>query len=618
MTLEADATAEPTTGIDTTELIADDDDDKNTTKQDEPAISLDTQLFYQNQATGQASQHPLTVRQFIRILQKKTTTSSSSGSVAPPPLTANTQVLRVGPDGISYVGSWQAVQDVPVLRQVVVSGWYYESAGISGGGDSKNADQQQEVQGPMSCQELANAFRKGELTMQTRVYSESTKEWKHIVDLPELQVALDAFEDEDEERKRIAQQQVTAIDNDSNKESSPASKDVVVDTRVQQELDTFLSSTDHLPLSDEMHRNKLNNDDASYESDNGNRYVKDPRTGNWVHEALAPQSDKGGNNHHPPPPSKETAPSMTEQQQQLQPSKKRKRAKFAARNARCWIYVTGLPSDTNEEEVARVFSKAGIIALDPETQRPRIKLYRYKADNGENKQQGLCKGDMSICFARPESVELAITLLDGTPFRMEEPITTTNERGVQNMKIERAKFQQRGEVFDDGRSRISNAKRKVAKLAAIQARDWDDGEFNGRLTGGRKGLRIIVLKGLFNPSSWKPDQEDQILAELEEELRTECQQFGDVEKITVFSKNPSGVVIIKFTQPGAASEAVKAWEGRQWKDIGRIQASYWDGVTDYTVLDEAKEQQEMEKRHEEFGKWLENQDLPDELRLQTE
>jgi hypothetical protein len=28
--------------------------------------------------------------------------------------------------------------------------------------------------------------------------------------------------------------------------------------------------------------------------------------------------------------------------------------------------------------------------------------------------------------------------------------------------------------------------------------DWDEGEFNGRLTGGRKGLRIIVLKHMFN------------------------------------------------------------------------------------------------------------------------
>ena len=68
-------------------------------------------------------------------------------------------------------------------------------------------------------------------------------------------------------------------------------------------------------------------------------------------------------------------------------SKKRKRnkTKFSDKNAKClcWIYVTGLPNDTDEEEVAQFFSKCGVIDLDPETQKPKVKLYRHKADEPE-------------------------------------------------------------------------------------------------------------------------------------------------------------------------------------------------------------------------------------------
>jgi hypothetical protein len=40
------------------------------------------------------------------------------------------------------------------------------------------------------------------------------------------------------------------------------------------------------------------------------------------------------------------------------------------------VYVSGLPFDTNEKEVAAVFAKCGIIKEGPDLQ-PRIKLYRW-------------------------------------------------------------------------------------------------------------------------------------------------------------------------------------------------------------------------------------------------
>src|SRR6056300_1140041 len=73
---------------------------------------------------------------------------------------------------------------------------------------------------------------------------------------------------------------------------------------------------------------------------------------------------------------------------QTDTAKKRKRKnkpKFSAKSARNWIYITGLPHDTNMDELHTYFSKVGIIDIDPESLKPKIKLYRYKNSDGGGK-----------------------------------------------------------------------------------------------------------------------------------------------------------------------------------------------------------------------------------------
>mmetsp|Transcript_5743 Transcript_5743/g.6248 ORF Transcript_5743/g.6248 Transcript_5743/m.6248 type:complete len:334 (+) Transcript_5743:180-1181(+) len=330
-------------------------------------------------------------------------------------------------------------------------------------------------------------------------------------------------------------------------------------------------------------------------------------------------------------------------------TKKKKTTKFKNKNAKNWIYVTNLPLDTNEQEVTTFFQKVGVLDLDPETQKPKIKLYRHTHHEGgySNMAARTLKGDASICYARPESVELAITLLDDTPFRIETaiPKDSDNENNKtqkpNNIKVQKAKFEQHGKTYESSKKKsISNKKRQVARLAALQAIGWDDSGENGRITGGLKGLRIIVLKHVFTldelnrPTIQKTghknerNPEDEILEKIEHEIREECTPFGNVEKITIFSKNVQGIVIVKFSQPTAASEAIKFYNGRKAKrghgtnntngDNASIQASYWDGVTDYTVRDEAGVEAEAKKRLDDFGNWLDQQDLPEEFQLNVE
>ena len=131
-----------------------------------------------------------------------------------------------------------------------------------------------------------------------------------------------------------------------------------------------------------------------------------------------------------------------------------------------------------EDEVGTFFAKAGIIDLDPETQLPKIKLYRNKKDGSDGSRAGSLKGDASICYARVESVDLAIQILDGSMYRA----TSTNP-----LNVVKAKFEQKGDTFV--KNSMSVANRKVAKLAAVQAVCWDEGE-NGRITGGMKGKKL--------------------------------------------------------------------------------------------------------------------------------
>ena len=360
-------------------------------------------------------------------------------------------------------------------------------------------------------------------------------------------------------------------------------------------------------------------EEEEYESDGGTRYVRDAQTGGWIHEDLAPKktissSDRTVHHANRGPPSDTKSDVGTSANSKaaagggvaLAGRKRKKKGKFSAKNAKCWVYVTGLPYDTDEDELAKYFGRVGVLDLDPETQHPKIKLYRRRKGEAGG-PEGSLKGDASICYARAESVDLALQFLDESYLRSDSK---------EKLSVQRAKFEQHGDKFED-RGRISNAKRKVAKLAALQAVGWDEGE-NGRITGGKKGLCIIVLKGMFDLVELKNEGEDKVLSALEQEIRKDCEPLGDVEKITAFSKNPEGVMVIKFGQPTAASDAIAKYHGTMRRGR-RIDASFWDGVTDYTMREEEEEKKEEKKRLDEFGKFLDNQEeLPEEFRLNVE
>jgi hypothetical protein len=151
-------------------------------------------------------------------------------------------------------------------------------------------------------------------------------------------------------------------------------------------------------------------------------------------------------------------------------TKKKKGSKWSekAASTHSWVYVEGLPPDATEKEVAEHFAKCGVIAIDPNSQQRRIKLYgrthcaraggprtrmlpsframglcvwlrirrfgfRYK-----DAASGMAKGDASICYAKADSVALALQVLDGSCLR--------SSGG--GLRVTKAAFAVKGDAYD--------------------------------------------------------------------------------------------------------------------------------------------------------------------------
>jgi RNA recognition motif. (a.k.a. RRM, RBD, or RNP domain) len=83
---------------------------------------------------------------------------------------------------------------------------------------------------------------------------------------------------------------------------------------------------------------------------------------------------------------------------------------------------------------------------------------------------------------------------------------------------------------------------------------------------------------MFDPSDFN---DETFSGELETDVASECGKCGQIEKITVFSKHPNGVVIVKFNTSYASQECVKLMDGRFFGGK-KLRCYFWDGATDFT------------------------------------
>nr|OQO15485.1 hypothetical protein B0A51_16245 [Rachicladosporium sp. CCFEE 5018] len=224
------------------------------------------------------------------------------------------------------------------------------------------------------------------------------------------------------------------------------------------------------------------------------------------------------------------------------------------------VYVTALPADVTQDELFKVFGRFGVIAEGIDDNLPRIKMY--------TNDEGNFNRDALIVYFRPESVQLAIDLLDDSDFRLGErgPKGTMRVNAAdQNYKVQKDQPAKSEEAKKKGTPANRDRQKVIKKAEEMNRRltDWDEDDVSVLPETSTRWDKVVILKHMFTLAEIEEDAS--LIDEIAEDTREECSNFGEVENVVLFDREPSGVISVRFANEKAAKACVRKMDGRAYE-----------------------------------------------------
>lgn len=212
-----------------------------------------------------------------------------------------------------------------------------------------------------------------------------------------------------------------------------------------------------------------------------------------------------------------------------------------------------------------------------------------------NDTEGNFKGDALIVFFKPQSVEMAILMLDDTDFRITASGTRDGRIRVQeaDSSYKKVKYDENGDgnggeaskprnngngngngerrqPTNDRQKIIKKTQKMEAKLA-----DWSDDDMPVNVAPvSSKKDKTVVLQHMFTLRELEEDPA--ALLEIKEDIRDECSKLGTVTSVVLYDEEEDGIVTVRFKDSESAMACISMMHGRSFGGL-KVEASLATG-----------------------------------------